>query len=50
MLEKAFIESYRKLCDNNNDVIDEFIKELIKYYQKIVWNQSLRKQRTLIQI
>ena len=30
MLEKAFIESYRKLCDNNNDVIDEFIKRVDK--------------------
>ena len=28
MLEKAFIESYRKLCDNNNDVIvDKVLSE-----------------------
>ena len=30
VLEKAFLESYRMLCDNNNDVIDEFIKRVDK--------------------
>ena len=29
-MEKAFLESYRMLCDNNNDVIDEFIKRVDK--------------------
>lgn len=45
MLEKAFIESYRKLCDNNNDVIDEFIKRVDKVLSEDSVESKLEKAK-----
>ena len=53
MLEKAFIESYRKLCDNNNDVIDEFIKRVDKVLsedsvESKLTDTNLRSKRSIL--
>lgn len=45
MLEKAFIESYRKLCYNNNDVIDEFIKRVDKVLSEDSVESKLEKAK-----
>ena len=46
VLEKAFLESYRMLCDNNNDVIDEFIKRVDKALSEDSVESKLAKAKT----
>ena len=46
VLEKAFLESYRMLSDNNNDVIDEFIKRVDKALSEDNVESKLAKAKT----
>lgn len=43
VLEAAFLESYKALCDNNNDVIDEFIKRVDRALSEDSVSKKLEK-------
>ena len=42
-IEEAFIESYRLLCDNNKDVLDEFLQRLDDTLSNSTVNKQLSK-------
>ncbi len=44
-IEKAFVESYRQLCSNNQDVVEEFLLRIEKVLNDGSIEKDIKKTR-----
>lgn len=45
MIEEAFVESYRMLCVDNRDVLDEFLKRIERTLNENSLEDKIEKQK-----